>query len=689
MIHIQSPFANRLCATASRYLAMNLAILTGIALGAAVGAQYLLDKNKSLGLAAAGYGLAALLFVLLYRKQALEGEEPGPSAPKRRLRWLLVVLAAGCGALAFPRFKGNLFHADATALWLLGLVLLGVVAWTPRPKTNTPADGQPDERILSLRGLRLTWHHLALLGIILVGAFYRLYRIDLIPQEMGPDLPHNYNNIRTLLRSEFLIFFPSYPGRESLFFYLAAIFCRFFGLSHVTIKISAALISVFTLPLIYLLGKELFNREVGLWSAFFLSLSHWHIILCRVGYRASTLPPIVILIWYFLVRGLKTQRRWFFALSGLFFGLGFYTYNAFMIAPLFVLLILLSNLLVGRGRRLLTNWDNVLLLVLVALYVLIPLGRYAYEQPQAYLFRASTRITGVEAPLPSDVIKTLWTTTTRALLMFNYRGDMLFISNVPFMRELGFFTAVFFVLGFAYALWRWRHGYMQTVLIVLIVMLLPTMLALAFPQEVPSAIRAIGALPAVALFPALSLTLVRRRLAALFPARPVREVHLAFDAGDAKWELRWRWPFQVRHALLLVLVFILAAETWAVYPIYFRDYVTHLPAKNYSISLELARAIDSFADDGVAYIKAIPYWYDGNAVRAQLRRTDQNWHKEMDTLPPDQPPLVGPHGKYMVIVNPQDQPSLQALRAAFPRWIETTHMDYDNKVAFITFYGER
>jgi len=61
----------------------------------------------------------------------------------------------------------------------------------------------------------------------------------------------------------------------------------------------------------------------------------------------------------------------------------------------------------------------------------------------------------------------------------------------------------------------------------------------------------------------------------------------------------------------------------------------------------------------------MPYWYDGNAVRAQLRRTDPNWNNELDTLDPDKPPLAGPAGRYMVIVHPDDQASLQALRQAF------------------------
>ncbi len=670
---------------AVKYLRAQVALLTGICLAGAICAQYLLDKDESLRLAALLYALAAILFVALYGRQAVEAVWAGPAERKRPLLWLLILMAAILGALAFPRFHGNLFRPDGTLLWGAGLVLLGLAAWLGDPRP----DRSPKICQVSA-GLSVAWHHLALLGIMLIGAFYRLYKIDLIPAEMGCDLPHNYNNIRLILRKEFLIFFPSYPGREALFFYLAAPFCRLFGLNHTTIKMAASLIGVLTLPVVYLLGKELFNREVGLFAAFFLSISHWHIILCRVGYRASTVPLLVALVWYFLVRGLKTHRRWFYALSGFCLGLGLYTYPAFLVGPFLVALMLLTRFLVGRGRALLADWDSVILLVVVAIFVFIPLGRYAYEEPQTYGFRAATRITSVEQPLPKDILGTLLQTTSKALLMFNYHGDGTFVANVPFMREMGFFTAVLFVLGLACVLWRWRRECNLTVPIALGVMLLPTILSLAFPHEVPNAIRAIGALPAAVLLPAIALALVRRRMAALHPVRPPREMLMVITAnGVPKWEWRWRWSWPWRGLMVALLIAVLGFETWATYPTYFRDYVSHLTASNYSISLALARAIDDFADDGESYIKMMPYWYDGNAVRAQLRRADQSWHNELDALRREGPPFVGPPGKFMVILHPQDTEALRMLQEAFPRGIALSSKDNKGEVAFFTFYGER
>ena len=243
------------------------------------------------------------------------------------------------------------------------------------------------------QGLHLSWYQVGLLLAMAVGAFYRLFRINVIPLEMGPDLPRNYEHIQQILAGEYPIFFAAHPGREPLFFYLAAPFCRLFGLNHTNIKVVASLIGLATLPAVYLVGRELYDREVGLGAALFLGISRWHIILGRVGYRSSLVPLMICLTWYFLLRGLKSGRTWFFALSGLFLGLGMYTYNAFMAAPLVVLGVLLGEFLVGRGRRLLGRWREVLILFIVALYVFIPLGRYAMEEPAMYGYRVATRVT--------------------------------------------------------------------------------------------------------------------------------------------------------------------------------------------------------------------------------------------------------------------------------------------------------
>ena len=134
---------------------------------------------------------------------------------------------------------------------------------------------------------------------------------------------------------------------------------------------------------------------------------------------------------------------------------------------------------------------------------------------------------------------------------------------------------------------------------------------------------------------------------------------------------------------------MLVSETWALYPLYFTEYVWHLPGHNYSISLEMAQEIAAFDANGKSYIKAAAHWYDGNAVRAQLLSRGLTWEGELSELDPDAPPLSEETGKVMVILHREDVVSLQALRQAYPSGITLEHLDNDGEVSFITFYGER
>ena len=689
-----------------RWLSARARILLLLSLVAALVAQSQLDSDRDVAVAVGLYLAAAVLFGLLFGRVSIESSSYRRSQPSRRIRWELVAGAALLGGLSFPRFSGNAFSPEGMTLWGAGFVFL-VLALHPglkSPRAPLPerahaarvSGGSSVDPLVTRDGVLVSWHHAALLGAILAGAFYRLYRVDTIHQEMGCDLPHIYNNIRYVLRSEYLIFFPSYPGREGLFFYLAAPFCKAFGLTHTSIKMASASIGVLTIPAIYLLGMELYDREVGLWSAYFLAISRWHITLTRMGYRMCTMPLALVLTLFFLVRAFRTSNRWYYALAGLCLGLGLYTYNAFMIVPGLVAVAFLAMLLSvspaggSRRARAQAHLGGFALLVLVSAYTVIPLARYAYENPDAYTYRAATRITDLETAMPVDLAGQFVENMVKVAGMFNYRGDGLSIFNVPFSRHLSLGTAILFVLGVGYAVRRWRNGQNATVLLTLGSMMLPSALSLAFPNEVPNAGRAIGTVPAIALLAAVSATLLRRR-AALELADGRGAAWRLMLARDDRPAIDWSvdWAKVKRYALAGLLAVLVVSEAAGVYSFYFGKYVPGLPESDYSISLNMARAIDDFADDGESYIKTHAYWYDGNAVRAQLRETDQSWHNEIAELHPSVPPMAGPPGKFMLILHPQDVASLETLRAAFPRGIDLTHKDNRDQVAFISFYGER
>jgi 4-amino-4-deoxy-L-arabinose transferase-like glycosyltransferase len=650
--------------------------------------QGIVDQGDDLQLGVAAYFVATVLFVLsVWYQNPERPAEDDSSGEETHIRPLLIVIAFALTPLVFVESSGNQFRLLGVILWCasIGLFLKGL----PHKRTWNPISSRL-KAAWQGKGLLIRWEWVALLAITLVGAFYRLYRLDGILAEMGTDLPLNYANVEELLKGNYVIYFTTFPGREALFFYVSAIFANLFGLSHLTIKFTAALLGTLTIPALFVTARRLFNTEVGLYGALLLAINHWHITLSRIGYRAILLPLFAIVLLYLIARALDRRRDWDFACAGLWLGLGMYTYNSWMLAPVAFVFALLAYWIARRDISLRTVVRFIAIAAAGAFIVFVPLGRYGIEQPDTYFMRVATRITSQEQPLPPDPVGVFADNLKRSLAMFNYRGDSVFVVNVPYLREMEFATAVLFVLGIGFILARLRRGYNMVSLTLFLVFLMPSALSIAFPNEVPSSDRASGGVVLAFLFAALPLSLLREHLAKWLPAVRAGPFALSFPLSEAQ-ELRVKGTLAFGTAWLvpalgLVLIF---GDALSSFHSYFVDYVYAQPFHNYPLSLELARAMDDFSGNGPVYIKYLPYWYDGNALRAQLQETSRTWSNESDHFDTSSPPFLDFHGKFMYILHPDDKEGLMFLQKTFPggKWVD--HYDSLGSVEFVTFYGVR
>lgn len=127
-----------------------------------------------------------------------------------------------------------------------------------------------------------------------------------------------------------------------LFFSLA------FGLYDYTLPALSALCGVFTVFLVYLIGKKLFDLRIGLIAALVLAVSWLHIEYSRSAYPhvASTSFLYLAIFGYFSSR--EKKGNFLFCLSGLLLGIAFTIhYNLFWAAGLLSLLVLFKE---GRKR---------------------------------------------------------------------------------------------------------------------------------------------------------------------------------------------------------------------------------------------------------------------------------------------------------------------------------------------------
>lgn len=149
--------------------------------------------------------------------------------------------------------------------------------------------------------------------------------------------------------------------------YLLVPVIKFLGLNTFAIRLPVAIVSVFTILIMFLLVKELLGEKIGLIAAFLLTISPWHMHLSR-GYFESTLALFFLILGiYFFI--LSKKRAIYLFLACMSFALTLYTY----FTPRIMLIIFIPFLLFW-GRIWLSQIKKKVLFCLICLFIiLIPL----------------------------------------------------------------------------------------------------------------------------------------------------------------------------------------------------------------------------------------------------------------------------------------------------------------------------
>lgn len=91
-------------------------------------------------------------------------------------------------------------------------------------------------------------------------------------------------------------------------YWTSAISAKIIGLNEFAIRLPSVFFGVLTILAIYLLGKEIFNRKVGLLSAFFVTFLNIEILWSRQARPYQSLQLFLILGAYFIYRVAKEKK---------------------------------------------------------------------------------------------------------------------------------------------------------------------------------------------------------------------------------------------------------------------------------------------------------------------------------------------------------------------------------------------
>jgi hypothetical protein len=276
-----------------------------------------------------------------------------------------------------------------------------------------------------------------------------------------------------------------------------------------------------------------------------VAVSYWHVTLSRMGLRIVLTVMITALLLIWLARGMRENRRGYFILAGLMLGVGLYMYQAVRMLPVVViaagalmLLAWLWGLIFKRGEARPTAGDGLRIvyhfsvLVIVSAVVFVPLFAYSLQYPELFWMRTAGRLLGDDVITETDAagniiqrsptqaerdaafnanMATLASNIRNALLMYNWKGDVAWISAASNYPAMDPFTGALLLVGipaWGARMVRRRDPVDWLIPLALFIMLLPSALSIAFPIENPSATRTSGTIPTAYLIAALPLSLI-------------------------------------------------------------------------------------------------------------------------------------------------------------------------------------
>ncbi|MCU0499928.1 MAG: glycosyltransferase family 39 protein [Anaerolineae bacterium] len=387
------------------------------------------------------------------------------------------------------------------------------------------------------------WIVYALVAIVLIGGVFRLQYLDQSPPDMTSDHVEKLMDAQRVADGQWDVFMANNGGREPLHFYLLAMMSHLPGVSleFMTLKTLSAIESLFTIVVMFWLGREIIGARnprlatlLGLALALAVAIGYWHLMVTRVSLRITLTPLFSALLMIYLLRIVRHNRRGDYLKAGLILGVSLYAYQAARMFPVMVIAsAALALIFQIRERRVFALYfSNYVILALIALIVFVPLMRYAIEEPDSFWSRTSGRLLGEDVITTTNelgqVVERQATAQDRldafgrnaaifgqnlinAAGTFHYQGDVIFLHNASRMPALDPFLGSLMMLGAGgWIVWMIRRRDVGDWLIPvgMVVMMLPSALAIAAPNENPSFTRMSGALPMVFFLVAFGMTLI-------------------------------------------------------------------------------------------------------------------------------------------------------------------------------------
>ena len=631
--------------------------------------------NQKLWVGLGFYILGAFFIVLsILLKEWNFSELPEETVESELSTWMINWKAFGfatlCLILAFLFFKDDKFNFLNLFFWIFSI--LGYV----QAFSEHDLIAKTGQWILNIfkrkydfsKDIKVTWWHVLIFITFLVIVFFRFYQLNQVPGEMFSDHWEKLADVSDILDGQYNVYFPRNTGREGFQMYLTALIAIVLhtGISFISLKIGTALAGIFTLPFIYLLGKEIANKRVGLIAFLIAGIAYWPNVIARVGLRFPLYPLFAAPALYYLIRGLRHSRKRDFILSGIFLGIGLHGYSPARMIPIVIVIGVLIYLFHKKTKtQKIGSLYGLIVVAMIAFVVFLPLFHYALGNMDMFSYRAMTRLGTLESPYPGNPFVIFLQNLFASMVMFFWKNGTVWVHSVPNRPALDVISAVFYFIGSVYLIIRYiqKRNWVDLFLLLAVpLLMMPSILSLAFPGENPSLNRSGGAIIPVFVITAIGLegflnTLVQQ-------AKSVN-----------------RKPVMAGLIGLLFFSFMLTQN----YSLVFDEYKTQFYNSAWNSS-DMGEIITSFAttygDYEHAYVVPYDYWVDTTLVGIVAQKKVVNvaiWPDQFEST-------LEYTGPKLFILKSDDYSSIESLQSLYPFGTYQLHEDQYPGKDFLVFF---
>lgn len=371
----------------------------------------------------------------------------------------------------------------------------------------------------------IKFYRYSLLALTFLALGLRVWRLDSVPPGLRVDeLSNTFVVSQHVLDGNYRFFFPDASGHEGLWHALQAAWLALFGYTPFGMRGVSSVLGTLTIPLTYLMGRDLYDRRVGLLAAAGMAVSFWSLMYSRVATRhISTVPLLLMGLWLFwrMVRTGNGERgkgkeggvglvAWYRRplLAGAFLGLTLHTY--------FASWVVVAVTVAFCGYLLLFHWGEARgrvgqygLMFMVLGLLALPVLRDMRAMPEV---EEEGRINVVAAPLHAALdgdFSVVWQHVVGTFGGFVNTGDSEWLYNLPFRPIFSPPVAALFWVGILFILYALFKSRLQSERDVFIIFWWVAGLSPAFISVPPASLgHTIAAQPVVYIILASAIVLI-------------------------------------------------------------------------------------------------------------------------------------------------------------------------------------